>query len=99
MKPIGMHNYFIYIITNPSKTVLYTGVTNNLKVRLYQHHANRGLKKTFAGKYYCYKLLYHELFSDIKLAIYREKEIKDLSRQKKLELIKTMNPKLKFIIL
>ncbi|WP_370457627.1 GIY-YIG nuclease family protein [Rufibacter sp. XAAS-G3-1] len=52
------HNYFVYIISNPAKTVLYTGVTNNLEVRLQQHKDNRGKPETFAGKYCCYKLLY-----------------------------------------
>ena len=56
------HNYFVYIITNPRKTVLYTGMTNDLSVRVQQHYENRGNKKTFAGRYYCYKLLYFEMF-------------------------------------
>lgn len=90
------HNYFVYITTNPSKTVLYTGVTNNLMVRLKQHYSNRGKKETFAGKYYCYKLIYYERFSDIHQAIAREKEIKDLSRAKKEELIFSINPGWKF---
>ncbi|WP_341350794.1 GIY-YIG nuclease family protein [Sabulibacter ruber] len=47
------HNYFVYIICNPGKTVLYTGVTNDLEVRLQQHKENRGRPETFAGKYYC----------------------------------------------
>ena len=73
-------NYYVYITTNPGKTVLYTGVANDLRVRIQQHLENRGKKNTFAGKYYCYKLIYFELFSDIKQAIAREKEIKDMSR-------------------
>jgi putative endonuclease len=77
------HNYFVYITTNPAKTVLYTGVTNNLAHRQRQHYDNRGKKETFAGKYYCYKLIYYERFSSIHQAIEREKEIKDLSRVKK----------------
>lgn len=90
------HNYFVYITTNPAKTVLYTGVTNNLAIRLKQHYSNRGKKDTFAGKYYCYKLIYYERFPDIHQAIEREKEIKDLSRAKKEELIYSMNPGWKF---
>lgn len=54
------HNYFVYITSNPTKTVLYVGLTNDLKVRLQQHKENRGKSETFAGKYYCYKLLYYE---------------------------------------
>ncbi|MFC5271326.1 GIY-YIG nuclease family protein [Adhaeribacter terreus] len=71
----GLH-YFVYIVTNPNKTVLYTGVTNDLTVRLEQHYQNRGDKATFTGKYHCYKLLYYEIFSGIEQAISREKEIK-----------------------
>ena len=91
-------NYFVYITTNPKKTVLYTGVTNNLAVRLQQHFANRGKPETFAGKYYCYKLLYYERFTDVNMAIAREKEIKDLSRERKLALIKVLNPYLGSLI-
>jgi len=91
-------NYFVYITTNPKKTVLYTGVTSNLAVRLQQHFENRGKPETFAGRYYCYKLLYYERFSDVNMAIEREKEIKDLSRERKLELIKVLNPYLDFLV-
>ena len=91
-------NYYVYITTNPKKTVLYNGVTNNLEVRLQQHFEYRGKPETFAGKYYCYKLLYYERFTDVNMAIEREKEIKDLSRERKLELIKVLNPYLDFLI-
>ena len=89
----------MYIITNPSKTVLYTGVTNNLANRLHQHYMNRGQKETFAGRYFCYKLIYFEHHTDINVAIEREKEIKDLSRSKKLELVKVINPNLNFLLI
>lgn len=85
-------NYFVYIITNPGKTVLYTGVTNDLFTRVLQHYESRGTKKSFAGKYYCYKLIYYELYQDINMAIEREKEIKDLNREKKEGLINSSNP-------
>jgi putative endonuclease len=65
---------------------------------LQQNYNNRGKKETFAGRYYCYKLFYFEHFSDIICAIEREKEIKDFSRDKKIELIKSSNPKLNFLI-
>lgn len=68
------HNYFVYIVTNPTKTVLYTGVTNDLTTRLQQHYENRGNKSSFAGKYFCYNLLYWERFQYIDHAIEREKE-------------------------
>ena len=91
-------NYYVYITTNPGKTTLYTGVTNDLKLRLQQHYHNRGKKESFAGRYYCYKLVYFETYSDIKQAIRREKEIKDLSREKKKALIASKNPKWNFYL-
>jgi len=69
------HQYYIYIITNPERTVLYTGVTNDLSQRLIEHWVNKGQPKTFAGKYYCYNLIYYEEFRYINDAIAREKEI------------------------
>ncbi len=90
-------NFFTYITCNPRKTVLYTGMTNDLEIRIKQHYLNRGKQDHFASKFYCYKLLYYETYSDAKTAIEREKEIKDLSHDKKLELIKTVNPLLQFI--
>jgi putative endonuclease len=87
----GLH-YFVYIITKPNKTVLYTGVTNDLAVRLEQHYQNRANKATFAGKYHCYKLLYFETFSGIEQAISRENEIKGWTRAKKEALIASLNP-------
>ena len=89
-------NYFVYITTNPRKTTLYTGVTNDLRTRILQHYENRGKWKTFAGRYHCYQLIYFEVHEDINLAIEREKEIKDLSREKKEVLIVSKNPKWKF---
>lgn len=90
-------NYYVYITTNPGKTVLYTAVTNNLKRRIYEHYNNRGKKNNFAGKYHCYKLIYYEYFTDINQAIEREKEIKNMSRAKKEELISTKNLKWNFL--
>jgi putative endonuclease len=52
--------YCVYITTNPAKAVLYIGVTNDLARRLGQHYENRGSKETFAGRYFCYNLLYFE---------------------------------------
>ena len=86
-------NYFVYITTNPSKTVLYTGVTNNLIRRMKEHYQNRGKQKTFAGKYYCYNLIYYEEYFSPSIAIEREKEIKNMSRKKKEKLIAEKNPK------
>ena len=91
------HHYWVYILTNPERTVLYTGLTNNLPQRLIEHWVNRGNPKTFAGKYYCYNLVYYEYFAYINNAIAREKEIKGWRRQKKLDLIKTTNPDWTFL--
>ena len=91
------HNYYIYITTNPNKSVLYIGVTNDLSIRMNQHYENRGSHESFAGKYYCYNLIYWERFQYIQHAIEREKEIKKWSRLKKEALINSLNPKWYFL--
>lgn len=89
-----MGNYFVYIITNPGKKVLYIGVTNDLYTRIKQHYENRGDRKTFAGRYHCYQLIYFERHDTPEAAIDREKQLKGWSRSKKLALIKATNPEL-----
>jgi putative endonuclease len=89
--------YFIYIVTNHERSVLYTGVTNNLSQRIIHHWQNRGQRESFAGRYYCYNLIYYETFQFISQAIAREKEIKGWRRQKKLDLIRTTNPQWTFL--
>ncbi len=91
------HNYYVYMITNPDKTVLYTGVTNDLRRRLFEHQENKGKTTTFAGKYYCYNLVYFEHFQDIEHAIEREKQIKNWNRKKKEHLIEINNPNWGFL--
>jgi putative endonuclease len=91
------HNYFVYITTNPSKEVLYIGVTNFLQQRLIEHYLNKGKNNSFAGKYYCYNLLYFEKHTWIINAISREKQFKRWSRKKKIKLIMIENPDLKFL--
>jgi putative endonuclease len=86
------YNFFVYITTNPDKTVLYVGVTNNIERRLAEHYNNRGNWKSFAGRYFCYNLIWFEQFSDIREAISREKEIKGWRREKKEILIARTNP-------
>jgi len=86
------HNYFIYIVTNHAKTVLYIGVTNDIARRLNEHFENRGKPSTFAGRYHCYNLIYYERFSHIDHAIVREKELKDWNREKKEALISSLFP-------
>ena len=90
-------NYSVYILTNFHKTVLYTGVTNNLMSRIVEHYNNRGNINSFAGKYFAYYLLYYEIFAYIDKAIEREKQIKTLSRKKKMDLILSVNPELEFL--
>ncbi len=92
------HNYFVYIITNKSKSVLYTGVTNDLVVRLYQHREDAiGEQKNFAGRYSCYYLLFFERFENIDQAIAREKQIKGWKRERKIDLISSFNKDWKFL--
>ncbi|QTD38176.1 GIY-YIG nuclease family protein [Polaribacter batillariae] len=92
----GIYNFYVYIITNKYKTVLYTGVTNNLKLRLQQHKEKLN-PKSFTSKYNVHYLLYFEHFGWIQQAIAREKEIKNLLRKKKINLIKEKNPKMEFL--
>lgn len=70
------HNYFVYITTNPSKKVLYIGVTNGLYIQIQQHYQSRGQTSNFTGKYFCYNLIYFEHYPYIDMAIECEKEIK-----------------------
>ncbi|HMN49983.1 MAG TPA: GIY-YIG nuclease family protein [Ignavibacteriaceae bacterium] len=86
-------NYYIYILTNWDNTVMYIGVTNNLKRRLFEHKIK--LIDGFSKKYNCNKLVYFELFFDINEAIRREKEIKKWRREKKNNLVESMNPEWK----
>ena len=89
------HNYYIYFLTNKSKTVLYIGVTNDLERRLWEH-ANHVNSNSFTTRYKCYYLVYYEHYKYIDKAIAREKEIKGWCRSKKNALIATENPKWEF---
>ncbi|WP_373283828.1 GIY-YIG nuclease family protein [Pontibacter amylolyticus] len=92
LRLMKFHNYFVYILTNPKKTTLYIGVTNDMARRLEEHSENAGNPATFAGKYFCHLLMYYERFSSVEHAIAREKELKKWSRDKKEALIESMNP-------
>lgn len=81
---------YVYIMGN-NRLTLYTGMSSNLIGRVYQHKHN--LTSGFTSKYNCYKLLYYEVLDSISQAIIREKQIKDMNREDKLNLIKTINPK------
>jgi len=81
--------YCVYIITNKHNTVLYTGITNDLKRRVYEHKEK--LVDGFTKKYNITKLVYYEVFDDAENAILREKQVKAGSRQKKIDLIRSIN--------
>ncbi len=89
--------YYTYITTNATKNTLYVGMTNDIPSRILEHGLNAGDKKTFAGKYYCYNLIYYEEFKYVNDAIQREKEIKKWRREKKEHLIESTNPDWKFL--
>jgi putative endonuclease len=94
----GFHSYYIYILTNKYRSSFYIGVTNNLKLRLYQHKQNLETKtKTFASKYNLEFLVYYEKYVWIQEAIAREKELKKWRRDKKLALINDFNPMFEFL--
>lgn len=83
--------YCACILTHRSNRVLYTGVTNNLERRLYEHR--NGLTPGFASKYRCHKLVWFETTPSVETAIAREKQIKGGSRAKKVALIAALNPR------
>ena len=83
------NTYYVYLITNWNNQVMYIGVTNNLKRRMYEH--KNKLIKGFTEKYNVIKLVYFEETNDINSAIAREKEIKQWRREKKDRLLVQMN--------
>jgi len=86
-----MKTYYVYIITNKWNTTLYIGMTNDLQKRMYEH--KQKFVEGFSKKYNLNKLLYFEETSDVRIAIEREKQLKKWRRNKKIALIKKMNPK------
>ena len=84
------HTYYVYIMSNPRRTVLYIGMTNNLERRVAEHksHALKG----FTDRYNCTELVYFEEAPSIEVAITREKQLKKWNRRKKEVLIATLNP-------
>jgi putative endonuclease len=87
-----MKESFVYVLSNKNKTVLYIGVTANLIQRIEDH--KNGLGSGFSKKYYLNELLYFEIFTDINLAIEREKQLKNWHSDWKWNLIKKTNPNL-----
>ena len=86
-----MKTYYVYMMTNRSRVVLYTGVTNSLERRLW-HHRNTE-KPTFTKRYKIDRIVYYECYNEIRDAISREKEIKGWRREKKNQLVQTLNPR------
>jgi putative endonuclease len=87
---LGERQYYVYIIGNKADTVFYTGVTNNLLLRVGNH--KDGINDGFTKRYRIKKLLYYEVCETIEGAITREKQIKAGSRQNKINLVTSMNP-------
>ncbi|WP_019947803.1 GIY-YIG nuclease family protein [Hymenobacter aerophilus] len=85
-----MKTYYVYLLTNKNRTVLYIGVTNDLQRRVGEHKAGR--HPGFTKKYNLHYLVYFESYPDINAAIAREKQLKAGSRQKKEALINAENP-------
>ena len=83
--------YYVYIMTNWSNGVMYVGVTNDLKRRVYEH--KNKLSESFTSKYNIDKLVYFGHTGDVRSAIAREKQIKGWNRQKKRELVESENPR------
>ena len=85
-------NYYVYILSNTHNTVLYTGVTNDLIRRVYEHK-NHFDKSSFTAQYNVEKLVYYEITENPESAIQREKQIKGWNRKRKERLIESKNPK------
>ena len=90
-----MKDYYVYILANTNHTVLYIGVTGNLRRRVYEHKT--GVIEGFTKKYRVHKLVYFENCHDVKDAIRREKQLKHWGSVKKRALIESVNPEWKEI--
>jgi putative endonuclease len=83
--------WYVYIITNYTNSVLYTGITNDIERRIYEHKS-RLVKSSFSKRYKLYKLIWFQEFDSPDAAIEAEKRIKSWRREKKLDLIREINP-------
>lgn len=88
-----MQKSYVYIMSNKYRTVLYIGVTADVRTRVWQHKSGEG--SVFTKKYNCHDLVYYEEYNDIRNAIAREKQLKNWKRAYKEELIRKQNPELK----
>lgn len=86
--------WYVYIITNFTNSVFYTGVTNDLEKRIYEHKQGF-IKNSFSSRYRLYKLIWFEEFTTPTEAIQAEKKVKDYRRERKVSLIETINPEFK----
>ena len=84
-------SYYVYIMTNKYRNLLYTGMTNDLIRRVYEHR-NHLIKDSFTARYNVTRLVYFEMTEDVRSAIEREKQIKSWSRARKDALVETQNP-------
>lgn len=87
---MAQYEYYVYLMTNKINTVIYTGVTNDIEGRVYEHKTKFN-PRCFTSRYNVNKLVYYEEYDDIGEAIYREKQIKAGSRKKKIQLIEEEN--------
>ena len=85
------YDFWVYILTNKNRTVLYVGMTNSLSRRVSEHQS--GETEGFAATYKCRRLVYYEHYRNVNEAIARETQLKKWRRAKKLALINRMNPK------
>ena len=92
-----MADFYTYILTNPDRITLYAGMTNEMCKRLTQHYEEHGNPKTFAGRYYCHRLVYYEIHETAYEAIQREKTIEKWRGAKKEALIASLNPQWRFL--
>jgi putative endonuclease len=90
----SLYRAFVYFMTNYNRTCYYVGVTNNLERRVREHRAGLSV---FTNKYRLKHLVYYEVISSFRLAIQREKQLKNWKRDWKIQLIKSENPDLKDI--
>lgn len=90
---LSQRYFFVYILSNFKRNVFYTGVTSNLLRRVWEH--KEGIVDGFTNDYQVHDLLYFETYDDPKIAIAREKQIKNWNRRKKNVLIAKQNPTLK----
>lgn len=88
--------YYIYILTNKTDSVMYIGVTNDLRRRINEHREE--MIEGFTKKYHVHKLVYYEVFENIEKAIQREKQLKRWNREKKNQLVESLNPAYKDLV-